>query len=130
MRDTHHVMNPERVHANTYKEAAYIRELLLARNIPRFIHNQLHTETAPVPMLGFHALRRVANDLDPYYEYVQDGIDDFCSAVERSNQHPKCKPMERRLGEVVIETVREQLPYLNDGLPKAPTLYIIQGGLA
>lgn len=128
--DVHHTMYAERVHANTYREAQYIRELLVARKLPRDIHEQLHAGTSPVPLLGFHALRRIANDLDPYYPQIQDGIDDWCFAVEQSNKHPKAKPMERLLGQVAIETLREQIPYLDEGLPRKPKLYLIEGALA
>lgn len=128
--DAHHSMYAERVHANTYKEAQYIRELLIARKLPRDIHEELHAHTSPVPLLGYHTLRRVARDLDPYYPQIQDGIDDWCFAVERSNEHPKAKPMEIKLGELAIETVREQLPFLDEGLPRKPKLYLIQGALA
>lgn len=129
-KDNHHIVSPRKVHAGTYGEALYIRDALIARGFPRPIHEQLHANTAPIPLLGYHALRRVARDIQPYYEHVQDGIDDFCTAVEASNEHRSAKPMEIRLGELVIETMREQLPFINEGLPRKPKLYIVQGGVA
>lgn len=127
--DTHHLVYPRRVHS-VYKESAYIREALLARDIPRSIHEEIHANTSPIPLLGYHALKRIAGDMQPHYEHVQDGVADYLRAVEEANRHPRCKPMERELGELAIETLLEQMPYINDALPRYPKLHLIQGGLA
>ncbi len=127
-RDTHHLVYPRRVHA-VYRESEYIREALLARDIPRTLHNEIHANTSAIPLLGYYALKRVAGDMQPYYENPLHGVDDFSFAVEESNKHPKCKPMERELGMLAIETLREQIPYLRDIYPPRPQLYIVKEAL-
>lgn len=111
MKDVHHIMHPKRVY-EVYPQSLYIRKSLLVRGMPRHLHELLHLNTSPVPLLGYYALQRVATDIDSYYDNPLDGIDDFCFAVENANQHPKCKPMERQLGELAIATIREQIPFI------------------
>lgn len=109
--DLHHIMNSARVH-NSYEPSAYIRSVMLVRNMPRHLHEELHRKTATVPLLGYHALQRVAREMKPYYEDPLDSIDDFSFAVDLANKHPKAKRVERMLGELTVETVREQIPFI------------------
>lgn len=110
-RDLHHVVFPRKLH-EVYPQGKAIREALLVRDMWRPDHENLHRSVSPLPVLGYYALQRVARDMNSYYADPLDGIDDFCFAVENANMHPKCKPMERKLGELAIETIREQIPYI------------------
>jgi hypothetical protein len=115
MKDVHHIMNPQRVH-EIYPQSAYIRNAMLVRDMPRHLHELLHRNTSPIPLLGYYALQRVARDMQPYYENPLESIDDFSFAVDLANKHPKAKRVERMLGELTVETVREQIPFIRRAL--------------
>lgn len=113
--DNHHLMNPRRIHC-LYPPGRQIREALVARGLWRPMHDELHKYTSPVPLLGYQALVAVASNMQTRYDDIFDGIDDFSMAVEESNRHPKALPRDRELGQHVIECVRDQIPYLREGL--------------
>ena len=110
-RDLHHVVFPRKLY-EIYPQGKAIRDALLVRDMWRADHEHLHANVSPIPVLGYYALQRVARDMNIYYADPLEGIDDYCFAVESSNKHPKSKPMERKLGELAIETIREQIPYI------------------
>ena len=110
-RDTHHVIFPRKQY-EVYSQGMAIREAILVRDMWRPDHDNIHRNVSAVPMLGYEALQQVARELHRHYQDPLEGIDDFCFAVEKSNEHPRCKPMERKLGELAIETIREQVPYI------------------
>lgn len=109
--DLHHVVFPRKMY-EIYPQGKAIRNAILVRDMWRADHENLHRNVSPLPVLGYYALQRVARDMDSYYADPLEGIDDFCYAVENSNRHRNCKPMERKLGELAIETIREQIPYI------------------
>jgi len=111
MKDVHHIMNPQRVH-EIYPQSAYIRRVMLVRDMPRHLHDLLHRNTSPVPLLGYYALQRVAGEMQPYYEDPLESIDDFSFAVDLANKHPKARKVERELGELTVHTIREQIPFI------------------
>lgn len=109
--DLHHVVFPRKLY-EVYPQGKAIRDALLVRDMRRVDHENLHRSVSPLPMLGYYALQRVASDMERYYADPLEGIDDYCFAVESANKHHKCKPMERKLGELAVETIREQIPYI------------------
>lgn len=113
-KDLHHMMFPRRIHT-VYGSSNNIREALVVRNMDRAAHEALHDEIDGIPLLGGYALLAVDRELRQYYENPLEGIDDFCRAVDLSYMHPKAKDRERHLGQLVVHTVREQIPFIKEG---------------
>ena len=116
-RDAHHTLF-ERKSWELRPESYVLREndSLIAHNLARTAHNLLHKMNSPVPVPGYHTLVRVSNRM-PRGLDVESGIDTFCKLVDDSNKHPSIKPLEIKLNELCIESLRAQLPYIQDGLP-------------
>lgn len=112
----HHTMFTARFH-EVYQPHQDIREnpSMIAHGMAIPAHDELHNNCSAVPPISYYSALRVANQL-PVGLFVLDGIDQFCSLVEASNKHPKAKRCEIALGELAIETLREQIPYIKEGL--------------
>ena len=111
--DDHHLVFPGRVH-NVYEPSKAIRASLLARDMPRDMHEELHKHTAPVPLMGYYALMRVASNMDGEYNNIVRGVDDFSFGVEKANAHPRALPDEIAVNELALKVVRGQLDFLRD----------------
>ena len=116
-RDNHHACSFER-EWSVRPEAMAIREntSLIAHNLARTAHNLLHYMTAPVPVPGIHTLNFVAHRLENGLDVVS-GIDRYSTLVELSLRNPKTKYVDRKLGELSVEAMRAQIPFIVDGLP-------------
>ena len=124
-RDNHHACNFEK-EWSVRPDALAIREnpSLIAHNMARSAHNLLHYMTAPVPVPGIHTLKFVAQRLDSGLDVIT-GIDKYSTLVELSLRHPKTKCVDRRLGELSVEAMRAQIPYIVDGLPNEQRRYFV-----
>lgn len=80
----------------------------------RPIHEELHAEVSPVPALGYYSLASIARDIQPYYTDPLEAIDDYSRLVENAAKHPKCRMGEAALNMLHIETIREQIPFIQD----------------
>ena len=114
--DLHHILYPRKYHRETYAEAAYIAEIVVARDMWRPIHDELHAKTSPVPPLGYYALCIIARDIQPSYDNTLEAIDDYSKILEKATKHPKCKPGEAALNLLHLETIREQVPFIEDAM--------------
>ena len=115
-KDDHHLFH-ERVRWNQYEAGRAIRESTIVRGLGRAAHELLHTETAAVPVPGYHSLLRIAGQMESYYSDPSDGIDAYCTAVELANKHPKIKDIEVEINNLSIRALRAQLPYIQELLP-------------
>ena len=109
MIDRHHPINT-RAHWTSSKDAEALREKYLYP-LDRKVHEELHRECAPVPLLGFHAVRHVLGSVYPRGNPQRD-LDQLCRAIERAGQHPRSHPLEAKLGSLAIEAIQAQIPYL------------------
>lgn len=93
-------------------EARYLRELGGLRvDLPRAEHDEMHRRVALVPLLGVHALQRVASDYKPVNSLYQN-IDRFVSLTERALRHPKSHEIERKLGALTIDAILMQREFI------------------
>ena len=114
-RDDHHLAH----YGNEWlarKEAKYIRNQLIARQLARTAHNELHRYEGAVPVPQYHTLQRVAARM-PQGLDIYSAIDSYCLLVDESSRHPNIKPIEIDLNNLSIEGMRRQIPYLREGLP-------------
>lgn len=116
-RDNHHTCH-DRVAWEARPEALAIREntSMIAQGMARSAHDLLHYMTAPVPPPSYHTLQYVANRLPSGLDVIS-GIDTYSKLVEEAGKHPKAKYVEKALGELSIQALRAQLPYIQEGLP-------------
>ena len=109
MRNKHHVLFPKVLHEAT-KVGKDTRETrLLIPTMDADIHTELHKEIQIVPVLNHYMASHVL--------YLMQGseantslqaMDDYMRAVEESMEHPKVNDLDRKLGEIVLESIDRQ----------------------
>lgn len=93
-------------------EARYLREMGGLRvDLPRAEHDEMHRRVALVPLLGVHALQRVASDYKPVNSLYQN-IDRFVCLTERALKNPKSHEIERELGQLTIKSILMQREFI------------------
>lgn len=106
-------------------EAEAVREnSSLKVEIARQADRLLHYMTSPVPVPSPRTLDFVAERLPEGLDIIS-GIDKYCFLVEAANRHPKTKCVDKQLGELSIFAMREQIPYIVDGLPAEQRRYFV-----
>ena len=114
--DCHHTLH-DRVSWEARPQAESLREnTSLKVQMARTAHNLLHYMTAPVPVPSIYTLDFVSKRMPQGLDIIS-GIDRYSTLVEASLRHPKAKDVEKQLGELSIHALREQIPYIVDGLP-------------
>lgn len=114
-RDSHHILHSAKAW-NAYGIGTDVRNKIIAHGMSRVVHNLLHEQEAPVPVPEYHSLLHVYNNLSKNLN-VFEAIDKYCLLLDRSNKHPKIKPIEIELNNLSILAVQNQVVYLRDGLP-------------
>lgn len=109
MIDRHHVLFT-RSHWTSTKEAKALRESFLFP-LDREVHEELHRNCPPVPLLGYYALTSVLRNIEPVNKPKHD-LEELMSAIELSTKHYKTHPIERQMGELAVEAVHLQLPFI------------------
>ena len=112
--DAHHLAH-DRVSWEARPESLAIREndSMIAHGMGRKAHELLHYMTAAVPVPGIHALQYVANRLPSGLDVIS-GIDTYSSLLEQAGNHPKAKYVEKELGQLSIQAMQAQKPYLQE----------------
>ena len=82
-------------------------------------HQALHDNCPAIPLLGFHAMRKVASLWTPGDD-VFESISNLQFAIEGAMRQPKMHPLERQLGALMIEIVGLQVPYIREGIIERP----------
>ena len=114
-RDNHHILHYRR-EWDVRPEGQKIRATpSLIPRMERSVHNELHRECPPVPALGYHALQRVAHDFIPKGDTRED-IDRLILSIERAGNHPKTHAIERDMGQLTIQAIEMQKPFLEFGM--------------
>lgn len=110
-RDRHHLLNPAR-EWSLRPEGKKLRESQgLIPLIDRDLHETIHRECPPVPLLGFYALQRTVREFQPHPDTLIS-IDNLMFAIEASGRHPKAHPIERELSSLAIQALDLQRGYL------------------
>lgn len=116
--DAHHLIHHRR-EWESRPQSKYIRDLpALVPRIPREVHNEIHANVPPVPLLGYHALLRVASEMQDYRRNPNtlDTLDGLKSAIENAGKHPRAHDIERQLSGLAIAALELQEPYLREAL--------------
>lgn len=109
----HHIVH-NRQEWSLRKPGLWIREQpSLIAKIDTETHKEIHDNCPPIPLLGHLALMRVAHLYLPGRD-VPESIDNLSFAIEEAGEHRKAKPFERKLGDLAIEALQMQKPFLTD----------------
>lgn len=115
MRDKHHILH-SRQEWRLRSESRQLREHpSLVPTIDRELHNEIHRECPPVPLLGYHALRSTLELWTPRRDTLQS-IDNLLFAISETNRHPRAHPIERELGMLAMEAIELQKPFIRSGV--------------
>jgi hypothetical protein len=95
-------------------ESRYLRELGGLRvDLSTSDHAEMHRRVGLVPLLGVHALQRVANEYRPE-PALYTNIDRFVSLTERALKHPKAHQLEKDLGHLTIQAILMQREFIEE----------------
>lgn len=113
-RMTDHHMLFYREEWSTRPEGLWLREHGGLRvDLTRADHDEMHRRVALVPVLGVHALQRVASDYQPV-ESLYTNLDRFVALTERALKHPRSHQIERDLGELTIRSILMQRDFIHE----------------
>lgn len=112
-RDVHHLLFP-RAEWSLRPDAKRLRETqgMMVR-LDRSVHDEIHRECPPVPLLGFYALQRTIREFYPQRDTLAT-IDSFVEAVDIAAKHPKAHRIERELAQLTIDAVLLERPFVAD----------------
>lgn len=110
-RDSHHVLWPRQEYT-LRPEAKKLRESQgLVPKIDRSLHDEIHRNCPPVPLLGFHALQRTLREFQPHPDTLIS-MDNLMFAIEISGKHPKAHDIERELAALAVQAIDLQREFL------------------
>ena len=115
MIDRHHILHT-RVDWEARKESGLLRRMnSLIVPIDRLSHNEIHKECPSVPVLGHYAVLRTLRDYLPGND-AMESIDNLLFSMEDAIDHPRMHPLERTLGELTMQAIELQRPFIQDGM--------------
>lgn len=115
MIDRHHLLY-ERAQWNSSKYGKELRGTpSLIPHIDRELHDEIHRNCPPVPMLGNYALARTLTGFEPTTNTIQT-IGRLQSALERATRPSRAHPLERDLAGLAIEALDLQIPFIREAL--------------
>lgn len=115
MRDRHHLLF-DRQEWSLRPEGILLRENpSLIITMDRGVHMELHRKCPSVPVLGRFALYRAARDFRPTDDKLES-VDNLLFAIDKANKSPKSHSLERSLGELTMQAIEMQKPYLIEGM--------------
>lgn len=79
-------------------------------------HRALHQAIATVPVLDHYMAERVNRDFMPVRGDHLRTMDELCFSIDSATRHPKAGVIERGIGQLVIEAVQLQKPFVAEGL--------------
>lgn len=130
MIDRHHILE-ERTTWSATKTLRGLRQTCeLIPKIDRDVHNVITAECPIVPILGHHAMLRVAGAFEIERGDTLATLDNFLFAVEYAIDHPKVHSIERSIGALMIASLEIQKPYLvgniiTDDIGSRRTVYAV-----
>ena len=110
-RDSHHILN-NRVEWTARPEAKKLRESQgLVPKIDRELHDEIHRNCPPVPLLGFYALKRTLREFQPHPDTLIS-MDNLMFAIEIAGGNPKAHNIEKELASLAVQAIDLQRAFL------------------
>lgn len=75
-------------------------------------HAELHRQTPVVPLLGYHALYRVARDFQAHGNNYLENINLLQFAIQEAGKSPKAHYVERQIGELACHVLDLEKPFV------------------
>lgn len=113
--DAHHILHTAREWRLRPEGIALREHPSLIPRISRDSHEALHRACPPVPLLGYHALRRIVSLWTPDIDTMKS-MDNLLFAIEEASWDPRSHPLESKLAELVMQGVDVQRPFIREGL--------------
>lgn len=111
-------------HWRSTKEAAALRSTpSLIIPLYRDVHEEKHKNTPPVPLLGFHTLRRTLQIYEPGSTPIQS-LDNVMLAIEQAANNPNAHIIEKHMAELAIWALDLQHPFIAES-PRQPGATVI-----
>ena len=79
-------------------------------------HVDLHRNTPIVPLLSYHALRRVHYNLPATTSNYLENLDQVLKAIQEATTTPRAHYVETQLGQLTCHVLELQKPYIEDSL--------------
>lgn len=115
-REEHHILH-DRMSWESRETGKLIRRKRgLIAPLEHDLHAELHRDTPIVPLLGYHALYRIARDFQPQGLDYLANMDMLQQAITEAGRNPKAHPVERELGELTCYVLELQKPYIQESL--------------
>lgn len=113
--DRHHILFSRAMH-EIYPQGASLRgEHFLIPRMYQEPHRVLHENVPVVPPLPYYSLMRVRRDFQTSGDTLKD-VSRLQHLIEVSNRHLRQKPLEVAMGNLTIQGLGDQIPFLKDGM--------------
>lgn len=113
--DRHHILH-NRQEWTLRPDAKKLRNTeSLVPLITRETHVAIHRHCPPVPLLGFHALRRTLKYFEPDDDTLGT-VDRLMQSIEIAVNDPRTHPIEKQLAQLAVWAIDLQRPFLRDEL--------------
>lgn len=117
METNHHTLHYGKEWSLRKESKSLMEHPALIQNMHFELHTALHDECPGVPVPNFHTVQRAKSLWIPGHN-ILESIDSLAMAFEDAIHHPKAHPIERRLGELTIDALLLQRPFLRLSLGK------------
>lgn len=98
-------------HWTSTKEANTLRTMgSLIIRLDRTTHEAKHRDTPPIPLLGYHTLKRVLATYEPGGSPLKS-VDNVMSAIERAASVPQAHDIERAQASLAVWALELGKPY-------------------
>ena len=98
-------------HWTSTKEASALRSMgSLVIRLDRYTHEQKHKSTPPIPLLGFHTLRRTLATYEPGRTPIQS-IENVQRSIENASAAPRMHEIERQQAALAVWALELGKPY-------------------
>lgn len=110
-RDGHHILHERREWTNRPQASAIREHPSLIPRIPRELHEEIHANVPPVPLLGYYALVRTAKLWTPDPDTITS-MENLMEAIDKASKHERSHPIESDLAHLAIQAIDLQRPFL------------------
>lgn len=88
-------------------------------------HRELQRDIPVVPVLGHNTAQWVQRNYEPIKGNHLASLVELIGVINEAGKHPRATPIEKSLGEVCIDALELQIPYIQDSqvdVPYVPTV--------
>lgn len=116
--DRHHVLF-DRLSWTTRPQARMLRSYpMLIPALDRDVHEALHKECPPVPVLGYYALSQAQREFSCKGNTI-DSMDALMQTIDRISQNPRNHEIDRQLCQLAIHAIDLQKVFVHEGQYRA-----------